>query len=249
MTTPRGRRPSRCRATRRPRASSSPASTRSAARTTRCLREALEKLHLNDASLTYEPESSVALGFGFRCGFLGLLHMEIVQERLEREFDLDLIASAPSVEYQVVLINGRGDGRRRQPGPAARRRRHRGRSRSRGSSSAWSRPSQYIGTLMELSTNRRGVVRGPWSTSTRQRVLLTFELPLAEVIVDFYDQLKSRTQGYASMDYEEIGYRPADLVKLDVLVAGEPVDALSLIVHRDKAQASGRRAGRPRSRS
>ena len=206
------------------------------------LRDALEKLHLNDASITFEPESSVALGFGFRCGFLGLLHMEIVQERLEREFDLDLIASAPSVEYLVVLTNGRGDvpvdNPARLPAPATSRS-----SPSRGSSSASSRPSQYIGALMELSTNRRGTFVD-LEYLDPQRVLMHFELPLAEVIVDFYDQLKSRTQGYASMDYEEIGYRPANLVKLDVLVAGEPVDALSLIVHRDRAQSVGPRAGR-----
>jgi GTP-binding protein LepA len=172
------------------------------------LRDALEKLHLNDASISFEPESSVALGFGFRCGFLGLLHMEIVQERLEREFDLDIIASAPSVEYLVTLTHGRGEVR-------------------------------VDGTLMELGTNRRGSFVG-MEYLDPERVLMTFELPLAEVIVDFFDQLKSRTQGYASMDYEEIGYREGRLVKLDVLVNGEPVDALSVIVHRDAAQSTGR---------
>ncbi len=202
------------------------------------LRDALEKLHLNDASFTFEPESSVALGFGFRSGFLGLLHMEIVQERLEREFGLDLIASAPSVEYRVTLTNGRGvvtvDNPARLPGP----------NDIEAIEEPWVAvsiisPSQYIGPLMELSTNRRGSFVG-MEYLDPERVLLRFELPLAELIVDFYDQLKSRSQGYASMDYEEAGYRPADLVKVDVLVNGEPVDALSLIVHRERATTVGR---------
>ena len=202
------------------------------------LRDALEKLHLNDASFTYEPETSIALGFGFRCGFLGLLHMEIVQERLEREFDLDLIASSPSVEYEVVLTHGRNtvavDNPAKLPDV----------SDIEEIREPWVglsvvTPSQYIGPLMELSTNRRGTF-GEMEYLDPQRVLLKFEMPLAELIVDYYDQLKSRSQGYASMDYEEIGYRPANLVKLDVLVAGEPVDALSLIVHRDNAQSIGR---------
>jgi GTP-binding protein LepA len=202
------------------------------------LREAIEKLHLNDASFTFEPESSVALGFGFRCGFLGLLHMEIVQERLEREFGLDLIASAPSVEYEVVLTHGRGiervDNPSRLPAP----------SDLEEIREPWVRvsvvtPSSYIGPLMELSTNRRGSFVG-LEYLDPTRVLMRFELPLAELIVDYFDQLKTRTAGYASMDYEEIGYRPAPLVKLDVLVAGEPVDALSMIVHRDKATSLGR---------
>jgi GTP-binding protein LepA len=202
------------------------------------LRDALEKLHLNDASFTYEPESSVALGFGFRCGFLGLLHMEIVQERLEREFDLELIASAPSVEYRVELTNGRGvvhvENPARMPGLGD----------IESVEEPWVSvgivsPDRYIGTLMELVTGRRGEFRN-LEYLDPQRVLMHVELPLAELIVDFYDQLKSRTQGYASMDYEEAGYRPANLVKLDVLVAGEPVDALSLIVHRDRAASTGR---------
>jgi GTP-binding protein LepA len=202
------------------------------------LRDAIEKLHLNDASFTYEPESSVALGFGFRCGFLGLLHMEIVQERLEREFDLDLIASAPSVEYQVVLTNGRGIVEVDNPAhlPAV--------SDIEEIREPWVRlsvvtPSTYIGPLMELSTNRRGSFVD-LEYIDPARVLMRFELPLAELIVDYYDQLKTRTAGYASMDYEEIGYRAAQLVKLDVLVAGEPVDALSMIVHRDKSVSIGR---------
>jgi GTP-binding protein LepA len=202
------------------------------------LRDALEKLHLNDASFTFEPESSVALGFGFRCGFLGLLHMEIVQERLEREFGLELIASAPSVEYRVTLTNGRGlvevDNPARLP-PA---------TDIEEIAEPWVAlsvitPSSYIGPLMELSTSRRGTFVG-MEYLDPTRVVLRFELPLAELIVDYYDQLKSRTQGYASMDYEESGYRAANLVKVDVLVNGEPVDALSLIVHRDRAASVGR---------
>ncbi|MEX1171326.1 MAG: translation elongation factor 4 [Chloroflexota bacterium] len=202
------------------------------------LREALDKLHLNDASFTFEPESSVALGFGFRCGFLGLLHMEIVQERLEREFDLDLIASAPSVEYHVNLEHDRGqrvvDNPALLPSP----------SEIASIEEPWVNlsvvtPSSYIGPLMELSTNRRGVfVNMEYLDPTR--VVLHFEMPLAELIVDYFDQLKSRSQGYASMDYEELGYREANLAKVDILVNGEPVDALSIIVHRDRAQSTGR---------
>ena len=203
------------------------------------LRDALEKLHLNDASFSFEPESSVALGFGFRCGFLGLLHMEIVQERLEREFALDLIASAPSVEYRVRLLlrdeilvvdnpslfPGSGDIEEiEEPWVSL----------------SVVTPATYIGTVMDLTRIRRGSFLS-MEYLDPTRVLMKFEIPLAELIVDYFDQLKSRTQGYASMDYEEIGYRPARLVKLDVLVNGEPVDALSLIVHRDEAQAIGRR--------
>jgi GTP-binding protein LepA len=202
------------------------------------LREALDKLHLNDASFTFEPESSVALGFGFRCGFLGLLHMEIVQERLEREFGLDLIASAPSVEYHVNLQHGRGtvvvDNPSLLPDP----------STIESVEEPWVRlsvvtPSAYIGPLMELSTNRRGVFM-TMEYLDPTRVVLHFEMPLAELIVDYFDQLKSRSQGYASMDYEELGYREANLAKVDILVNGEPVDALSIIVHRDRAQSTGR---------
>jgi GTP-binding protein LepA len=202
------------------------------------LREALDKLHLNDASFTFEPESSVALGFGFRCGFLGLLHMEIVQERLEREFGLDLIASAPSVEYHVNLQHGRGtvvvDNPSLLPDP----------STIESVEEPWVRlsvvtPSAYIGPLMELSTNRRGVFM-TMEYLDPTRVVLHFEMPLAELIVDYFDQLKSRSQGYASMDYEELGYREANLAKVDILVNGEPVDALSIIVHRYRAQTTGR---------
>jgi len=202
------------------------------------LRDAIEKLHLNDASFTFEPESSVALGFGFRCGFLGLLHMEIVQERLEREFSLDLIASAPSVEYEVLPVNGDAPIRVDNPSklPPV--------SEIEEIREPWVKlsvvtPASYIGALMELSTNRRGAfIDLEYLDPTR--VLMRFELPLAELIVDYYDQLKTRTAGYASMDYEEIGYRPANLVRLDVLVAGEPVDALSMIIHRDNATSLGR---------
>jgi GTP-binding protein LepA len=202
------------------------------------LRDAMEKLHLNDASFTFEPESSIALGFGFRCGFLGLLHMEIVQERLEREFSLELIASAPSVEYRVTPLHGRAtivvDNPALMPpvGEIA------------AIEEPWVNlsvitPTAYIGSLMDLSTSRRGSFLA-MEYLDPQRVLLSFEMPLAELIVDYFDQLKSRSQGYASMDYEEAGYRGAPLVKLDVLVNGEPVDALSMIVHRDKAPAVGR---------
>ncbi|MBI3750076.1 MAG: elongation factor 4 [Chloroflexi bacterium] len=202
------------------------------------LRDAIEKLHLNDASFSYEPESSVALGFGFRCGFLGLLHMEIVQERLEREFDLDLIASAPSVEYEVTLLTGgppvQVDNPAKLP-PIG---------EIEAIAEPWVRasivtPSSYIGPLMELSTNRRGAFID-LEYIDPVRVLMRFELPLAELIVDYYDQLKTRTAGYASLDYEEIGYRTGDLVKLDVLVNAEPVDALSTIVAREKAPNVGR---------
>ena len=195
----------RCPATRRPRASSSRASTRSAARTTRSSATRSRSSTSTTPSFTYEPESSVALGFGFRCGFLGLLHMEIVQERLEREFDLDLIASAPSVEYHVVLTLGRGIRTVDNPSllPAL--------DEIEEIQEPWVKlsvvtPSQYIGPLMELSTNRRGSF-DDMEYLDPTRVVLHFEMPLAELIVDYFDQLKSRSQGYASMDYEEIGYR------------------------------------------
>jgi GTP-binding protein LepA len=207
------------------------------------LRDALEKLHLNDASFTYEPESSVALGFGFRCGFLGLLHMEIVQERLEREFDLDLIASAPSVEYHVQLLHGRGtvvvDNPAKLPNPAD----------IETIEEPWVKlsvvtPERYIGALMELSTNRRGEFM-TMEYLDPTRVVLHFEMPLAELIVDYFDQLKSRSQGYASMDYEELGYRRPTWSRSTSSVNGEPVDALSLIVHRDRAQSTGRALTEP----
>ena len=202
------------------------------------LRDALEKLHLNDASFVYEPESSIALGFGFRCGFLGLLHMEIVQERLEREFGLELIASAPGVEYRVKLHNRTDevvvDNPARFPDPG----------QIEQISEPWVRldvitPSDYIGPILELITNRRGAMTSMEYLDER-RVDLQAEMPLAELIVDFYDLLKSRTQGYASLDYAFMGYRPGDLVKLDLLVAGTPVDALSVIVHRSRAYRAGK---------
>jgi GTP-binding protein LepA len=201
------------------------------------LRDALEKLHLNDASFVYEPESSVALGHGFRCGFLGLLHMEIVQERLEREFDLDLIASAPSVEYRVTRHGGIEavvDNPARMPPPGE----------IEDIAEPWVgvqviTPTDYVGPVLELATARRSVL-GTMEYLDPRRVNLHFEMPLAELIVDFYDQLKGRSSGYASMDYQFIGYRSGDLVKLDILVNGEPIDALSLIVHRSNASRIGR---------
>ena len=202
------------------------------------LREALEKLHLNDASFTFEAESSAALGFGFRCGFLGLLHMEIVQERLEREFNLQLIASAPSCKYQVMLNGGKGEllinNPAQLPSPN-----HIDEIREPWVSASVVTPSTYIGTIMELSTDKRGIFEG-MEYLDEKRVVMRFQIPLAELIVDYFDQLKSRTQGYASLDYTESEYRVAPLVKLDILVNGEPVDALSTIIHRDRAQGSGR---------
>ncbi len=202
------------------------------------LREALDKLHLNDAGFVYEPESSAALGFGFRCGFLGLLHMEITQERLEREFGLDLIASAPSVEYRVQVLHRSDEVVVDNPAqmPSV------GDIESIGE--PWVAvqvitPTDYIGPLMELATMRRGEFQN-MEYLDPSRVNLHFEMPLGEMIIDFYDLLKSRSSGYASLDYTYIGYRTGDLVKLDVLVGGEPVDALSLIVHRSNAYRQGK---------
>ena len=200
------------------------------------LRDALEKLRLNDASLIYEPETSVALGFGFRCGFLGLLHMEIVQERLEREYNLTLVATAPSVEYHVLCTNGQTvvvDNPADLPDPV----------QIEEISEPWMRisiftPAEYVGPVMDLVVSRRGEF-DRLEYLDEKRVLLTYFVPLSEIIVDFYDQLKSRTRGYASLDYVLADYRPSDLVKLDVLVNEEPVDALSLIVHRDQAFSKG----------
>ncbi|MDP9370393.1 MAG: translation elongation factor 4 [Chloroflexota bacterium] len=201
------------------------------------LRDALERLQLNDASLTYEAESSLALGFGFRCGFLGLLHMEIIQERLEREYGLDLLATAPSVEYEVVLRGGTTitvDNPADLP-PAGEIEEIR---------EPWMKisiivPSRFIGAVMELVTGRRGIYE-EMVYLDEDRVHLKFEMSLGELIVDFYDQLKSRTQGYASLDYTFADLRAADLVKLDVLVNAATVDALSLITHRDDAYYKGR---------
>ena len=201
------------------------------------LRDALDRLKLNDASLTYEPESSVALGFGFRCGFLGLLHMEIIQERLEREYNLHLLATAPSVEYQVTKTDGREiaiDNPSGLPplGEVAEIR------------EPWVHlsvftPSQYIGAIMELCRQHRAEYGGI-EYLDETRVHLTYDLPLSELIVEFYDQLKSLSQGYASLDYNVAGYRPGNLVKLDILLNGAPVDALSLITDRDKAYPLGK---------
>jgi GTP-binding protein LepA len=202
------------------------------------LRDALEKLQLNDASLQYEPETSTALGFGFRAGFLGLLHMEIVQERLQREFDLDLVTTVPSVEYQVykadnvmVLLENPSKmppasevGRVEEPFVKAR----------------IVAPAEYIGPIMTLSTERRAVYKNMSYVDT-QRVEFDFEFPLAEIILDFYDRLKTISRGYASLDYEMLDYRASDLVKLDMLINGDPVDAFSVIIHRDKSYEWGRK--------
>ncbi|HZU67045.1 MAG TPA: translation elongation factor 4 [Ktedonobacteraceae bacterium] len=201
------------------------------------LRDALDRLKLNDASLFYEPETSTALGFGFRCGFLGLLHMEIIQERIEREYNLDILATAPSVEYYVTKRNGevlKIDNPSTMPDPGEIEK----------IEEPWMdisifTPARYIGTIMDLVTTRRGTFSEMKYIDT-ERVLLTYGIPLAELITDFYDQLKSRTQGYASLDYTLGRYQEADLVKLDILVNSVPVDALSLIIHRDKAYAQGR---------
>ncbi len=201
------------------------------------LRTALEKLTLNDASLSYIPETSLALGFGFRCGFLGLLHMEIIQERLEREYDLDLVTTAPNVIYEVELTDGTimevdspahlPDTQKiaeiREPFVRA----------------TIFMPKDYIGTIMELAQERRGIMNNMEFIS-ETRVSLSFDLPLAEIIVDFYDKLKSRTRGYASLDYENIGNRASDISRVDILVNGEKVDALSFLCHKDNAEYRGR---------
>ncbi len=201
------------------------------------LRDAVEKLRLNDSSFTYEPETSLALGFGFRCGFLGLLHMEIIQERLEREFALTLVTTAPTVAYRVVKTDGAAfviDSPAKLPPtmevdhieePYIRATVH--------------LPTEYLGNVLQLCQDRRGEQKEMKHFGER-RVMVTYELPLAEIVMDFYDRLKSMTRGYASMDYEYLDFRPSNLVKLDVLINGEPVDALSSIVHRDGAYARGR---------
>jgi GTP-binding protein LepA len=203
------------------------------------LKEALERLQLNDAALIYEPETSNALNFGFRCGFLGLFHMEIIQERLEREYDLDLVTTAPSVRYEVVMqhtgevqvIESPAD----LPDP----------SLIEEIREPWMHvqvftPDEYYGVIMDLCIKRRGVFTGQ-DYPAPGRVVLNFDLPLSEIIIDFYDRLKSTTRGYASMDYEFAGYRPSNLVKLDVLVAKQPVDALAMIVHDDLAYQRGQK--------
>jgi GTP-binding protein LepA len=201
------------------------------------LREALEKLRLNDSSFFYEPETSVALGFGFRCGFLGLLHMEIVEERLEREFNLELLVTAPSVRYRVLRTDGEVleiDSPAKLPDA--------------GSIEAIEEPvvtatiltgDEHVGPILKLCEEKRGVQKGlEYLTSTR--VMITYELPLNEILLDFYDRLKSASRGYASLDYQFTGYWTSPLVKLDVLVNGDPVDALSLIVHKETAYARGK---------
>ncbi|MDD2503515.1 MAG: translation elongation factor 4 [Clostridia bacterium] len=201
------------------------------------LRDALEKLQLNDASLLFEQETSLALGFGFRCGFLGLLHLEIIQERLEREYDLDLITTAPSVIYKVLKTDGDlieisnptnlppVDEIEAMEEPVVK--------------AQIMSPSEYVGSIMELCQERRGIYKH-MEYIEETRIILTYELPLNEIIYDFFDALKSRTRGYASLDYEILGYQEADLVKLDILLNGEMVDAMSLIVHREKAYQRGR---------
>lgn len=202
------------------------------------LRDALEKLQLNDAALTFEPESSVALGFGFRCGFLGLLHMEIIQERLEREYNLDLVTTAPSVIYKVTKTNGEVlmiDNPTNLP-PSS----EIDKMEEPMVNAVIMTPTEYVGNIMELSQDRRGIYKD-MKYIDEGRVMLSYEIPLNEIIYDFFDTLKSRTKGYASLDYELIGYRESDLVKLDILMNGEVVDALSFIVHKDKAYSRGRR--------
>ncbi len=199
------------------------------------LRDALEKLRLNDASLFYEPETSRALGFGFRCGFLGLLHMEIVRERLEREFDLDLLVTAPNVAYRVLTKAGE-EVEVHNPAEMPREVEQVEEPYIRATTIV---PKEYVGSVMELNNERRGRFHHLEYLS-EERVLLAFDLPLAEIVYDCYDQLKSRTRGYASFDYDVLGFEPGELVRVDVLLAGEPVDALSLIVHRDGAYARGR---------
>ncbi len=202
------------------------------------LRDALEKLMLNDASLSFEPETSIALGFGFRCGFLGLLHMEIIQERLEREYNLDLITTAPSVIYKVNLTDGSTvyiDNPTNYPDPALI-----ATAEEPMVTAHILAPSDFVGNIMELCQDRRGVFKD-MKYLDETRVDLHYELPLNEIVYDFFDALKSRTRGYASFDYEMLGYAPSKLVKLDILLNGEVVDALSFIVHADKAYARGRR--------
>jgi GTP-binding protein LepA len=201
------------------------------------LKAALEKLQLNDAAFSYEPETSQALGFGFRCGFLGLLHMEIIQERLEREFEMDLIATAPSVIYKVRTHDGRElaiDNPAKLPGPV----------HIAELSEPYVRldvhvPNEYVGNAVKLCEDKRGRQKNIGYV-TAKRVIVTYELPFAEIVFDFFDRLKSVTRGYASMDYELLGHRPSDLVRLDILLNGEAVDALAVIVHRDRAYSYGR---------
>ena len=198
----------------------------------------MEKLQLNDASLSFEPETSVALGFGFRCGFLGLLHLEIIIERLEREFDLDLVTTAPSVEYRITLTDGTVkliDNPTNYPDPA-----QIAKAEEPFVDAHIYTPTEYVGSLMELCQNRRGTMRD-MKYLDETRVDLHYELPLGEIVYDFFDAIKSRSRGYASYDYEMKGFVESKLVKLDILLNGEMVDALSMIVHADTAYAKGRR--------
>ncbi|HEY8392392.1 MAG TPA: translation elongation factor 4 [Capillibacterium sp.] len=201
------------------------------------LRDALERLKLNDAALTFEPETSTALGFGFRCGFLGLLHMEIIQERLEREYNLNLIATAPSVVYHVYRTNGelqevRNPAELPEANVIAR-------LEEPYVKASIILPHDFVGPIMELCQEKRGIYK-TMEYLTSDRVLLSYELPLAEILIDFYDKLKSRSRGYASFDYDFLGYKEAELVKLDILLNGKPVDALSAIVHKERAYQQGR---------
>jgi len=201
------------------------------------LRDALEKLRLNDASFVYEPETSLALGFGFRCGFLGLLHMEIIQERLEREYTLELISTTPTVVYRVTTTKGEVlyiDNPTKLPESN-----HIELFEEPFIKATIITPEAYVGNLLALCQERRGTQKG-LTYLNPTRVMMTYAMPLNEIVLDFYDRLKSKTQGYASLDYEIIGYQPSDLVKVDILLNGESVDALSFIVHRDKAVARGR---------
>lgn len=201
------------------------------------LRDALAKLQLNDASLLYEADNSYALGFGFRCGYLGLLHMEIVQERLEREFDLALVTTAPSVEFKIYMINGKEmtiDNPVNMPDPGQIER-----IEEPFVSAAIVTPTDYVGNIMQLVTDSRGIHKN-MEYITPQRVQLTYELPLSEIVFNFYDKLKSISRGYASFDYDMLDFRTSDMVRVDILVNGEPVDALSFIVHRDKARLRGK---------
>ncbi len=202
------------------------------------LRDALEKLQLNDASLTFEPESSVALGFGFRCGFLGMLHMEVIQERLEREFDLDLVTTLPSVIYEVYKTDGtmvRVDNPHNYPDPA-----HIERAEEPYVKVTIVTPPDYVGNIMPMCQDRRGEFKDMQYLDT-YLVEMHYEMPLNEIIYDFFDTLKANTKGYASLDYELSGYRPSELVKVDILLNGDQVDALSFIAHRDKAYARARK--------
>ncbi len=202
------------------------------------LRDALEKLRLNDASLNYEPETSTALGFGFRCGFLGLLHMEIVGERLEREFNLDLLTTVPTVEYHVYLTDGSElliENPTLLPDTTTIDRIEEPYVKTRIMA-----PADYIGGIMKLGQERRGIYNGMHFIDTT-RVEFDFEFPLGEIVLDFYDRLKSISRGYASLDYEMSGYRPSDLVKLDMLINGDQIDAFSVIIHKDKSYEWGRK--------